>query len=69
MLATFGKDRSDVQVFNRDNEWVCARCTLLGGDDWVNPDPVDLLNHLDEHTMAGDVVPSYCFTTLEDTNE
>lgn len=61
-------DRSDVYVFasmEHDCALVCFGCGLGGGVDVV-ANPVGMIRHLEEHKQAGDKVPDYAFTNIEE---
>lgn len=59
-FSRFGADDSDVYTFpNTEGRLECCACSLRRGDHFTTTDLGKFLQHLEAHSVAGDVVPSH----------
>jgi len=47
-----------------DGYFLCCRCKLEDGWDWISEEPLDVLDHLKAHRDAGHTVPQRAFVQI-----
>lgn len=60
--------RSDVYVYLDAGGYLCC-CGCKLNEDWEHYSTQAILDHLDRHRRAGDVVPDYCSKELKEDRE
>lgn len=56
---------SDVAIVKRDGNFHCLCCSLTGAESFVMATLPDLVEHLQNHADAGDLVPTETFAKLK----
>ncbi len=62
--ARFGENDSDVYVYSNGSSFVCCGCLLADESQYLRSRAA-VVEHLNEHVIAGHVVPQRAFDRLQ----